>query len=234
MLDIDAVLDGKKGSPRLTDLLKAAQESYKKGDQRGVDSRVVSHLEMQTGRDGVEKIKPTVPNLLAIMEKDKRWKNKVWLNEFSNAIYMNDDPLKDTDYTRIKRGMYKHYNVHFSTDSIVEATNYVSEANGKNPLTDWLHTNVWDGVPRIDEWLIRGCGAVDNELNREIGRRWLVQCVARAMDPGCKADCVLILVGPQGAKKSTTFRVERPTRLSLLPMKLGHDDIGQFKLVKWI
>ena len=68
MLDIDAVLDGKKGSPRLTDLLKAAERSYESGNQSGIDSSVVSHLEMQTGRDGVQKIKPTVPNLLAIME----------------------------------------------------------------------------------------------------------------------------------------------------------------------
>ena len=206
MFDIDTILDGKEGSPRLSDLLKAAEDAYEKGEQRGIDSGVVSHLETHTGRDGVEKIKPTLPNLLSIMENDKRWKKKIWLNEFSNAIYMNDDPLKDTDYTRIKRWMHRHYNTHFTTDSIVEATNYIAELNGRNPLTEWLNKNVWDGVPRADEWLIRGCGAEDNELNREIGRRWLIQCVARAMNPGCKADCVLILVGPQGAKKSTTFR----------------------------
>ena len=141
MLDIDSVLDGKEGSPRLVDLLDAAEAAHKNGDQRGIDSRVVSHLETQTGRDGVEKIKPTVPNLLAIMEKDKRWKQKIWLNEFSNAIYMNDKPLKDTDYTRVKRWMYRHYNTHFTTESIVEATNYVAESNGRNPLTEWLNTN---------------------------------------------------------------------------------------------
>ena len=137
------------------------------------------------------------------MEKDKRWKKKVWLNEFSNAIYLDEKPLKDTDYTRIKRWMFKQYGVHFSTDMIVEATNFIAEQNGKNPLTNWLNSNVWDGVPRMDEWLVRGCGAEDNKLNREIGRRWLIQCIARAMEPGCKADCVLILVGPQGARKST-------------------------------
>ena len=130
MLDIDSILDGKKDSPRLSDLLSAAEKAYERGDQRGVDETVASGLEVQTGRDGVQKIKPTVPNLLAIMEKDRRWKQKIWLNEFSNAIYMNDKPLKDTDYTRIKRWMYRHYNTHFTTDSIVEATNYIAEQNG--------------------------------------------------------------------------------------------------------
>ena len=207
MIDLDAVIDGKEGSPRLTDLLKMAEEHHKKTGPEGADGKIVNLLEMQTLRDGTQKIKPTVPNLLVIMEKDKRWKKKVWLNEFSNAIYLDKETLKDTDYTRIKRWMYNHYSTHFSTDAIVEATNFIAEQNGKNPLVDWLNDVVWDGVPRMDEWLIRGCGAEDTKLTREIGRRWLVQCIARAMEPGCKADCVLILVGPQGARKSTTFRI---------------------------
>jgi len=222
MLDIDAVIDGKQGSPRLSDLLAMAEKHKEKNGNEGVDGKVINHLEMQTNKDGTQKIKPTVPNLITIMEKDKRWKKRIWLNEFSNAIYMKDDPLKDTDYTRIKRWMYKHYNVHFTTDSIVEATNYIAEVNGHNPLTSWLNKSVWDGVPRMDEWLVRACGTEDNKLNREIGRRWLVQCVARAMEPGCKADCVLILVGPQGARKSTTFRIlGSPEYFCDTPMDIG-------------
>lgn len=222
MLDIDAVIDGKQGSPRLSDLLAMAEKKKEKNGDEGADGKVISHLEMQTNKDGTQKIKPTVPNIITIMEKDKRWKKRIWLNEFSNAIYMKDNPLKDTDYTRIKRWMYKHYNVHFTTDSIVEATNYIAEVNGHNPLTSWLNKSVWDGVPRMDEWLVRACGTEDNKLNREIGRRWLVQCVARAMEPGCKADCVLILVGPQGARKSTTFRIlGSPEYFCDTPMDIG-------------
>jgi len=51
MFDIDTILDGKEGSPRLSDLLKAAEDAYEKGEQRGIDSGVVSHLETHTGRD---------------------------------------------------------------------------------------------------------------------------------------------------------------------------------------
>ena len=222
MLDIDEVIDGKPGSPRLSDLLAMAEKNKEKNGNEGADGKVINHLEMQINKDGTQKIKPTVPNLITIMEKDKRWKKKIWLNEFSNAIYMKDDPLKDTDYTRIKRWMYKNYNVHFTTDSIVEATNYIAEINGHNPLTSWLNKSVWDGVPRMDEWLVRACGTEDNKLNREIGRRWLIQCVARAMEPGCKADCVLILVGPQGARKSTTFRIlGSPEYFCDTPMDIG-------------
>tara|TARA_R110000751_G_scaffold212571_2_gene316142 strand:- start:1233 stop:2060 length:828 start_codon:yes stop_codon:yes gene_type:complete len=39
-----------------------------------------------------------------------------------------------------------------------------------------------------------------------MGRKWMVQAVARALQPGCKADTCIILVGPQGARKSSALR----------------------------
>lgn len=131
----------------------------------------------------------------------------MWQDEFRAVTMLDDRDYKDTDDTRIKLWMKKHYDVGFSTDVIVESVTYVAEENGKNPLVDWLKTVTWDGTPRMDEWLIRAVGAEDTKLNKEMGRRWLVQCIARAFNPGIKADCVLILVGPQGARKSTTFRL---------------------------
>ena len=108
MLDLDAVIDGKQGSPRLTDLLKMAEEAHSKSGQDGVDGRVLNLLEMQTNKDGTQKVAPPVSNLLTILDRDKRWKKKVWLNEFSTTNYYQDRPLKDTDYTRIKIWMLEH------------------------------------------------------------------------------------------------------------------------------
>jgi predicted P-loop ATPase len=46
----------------------------------------------------------------------------------------------------------------------------------------------------------------DSELTQTISRCWLIQAVARALKPGTKGDVCLILVGPQGAKKSSLLR----------------------------
>ena len=41
---------------------------------------------------------------------------------------------------------------------------------------------------------------------QEVGRRFMVAAVARAMWPGCKVDTMLVLEGPQGGKKSTAIQ----------------------------
>lgn len=207
MIDLDAVLDGQPGSPRLSDLLKMAEAAGVEADSNSIDSGVLRHLKMTVMRDGTEKVAKNISNLLVMLKKDKRWKKKIWLNQFSKAVYFKDRMIEDTDYTEVKGEIESTYGVEFTTQSIAEACAYVAKLNARNPLVDWLNDTVWDGVPRLSEWVIRACGVDDTKLAREMGRKWMIQCVARAMEPGCKADCVLILIGPQGAKKSSTFRI---------------------------
>ena len=66
----------------------------------------------------------------------------------------------------------------------------------------------WDGVKRVDELLIKYLGAEDNVYTRETTRKTLVAAVARTMTPGIKFDTVLVLNGPQGIGKSTSFSWE--------------------------
>jgi predicted P-loop ATPase len=64
----------------------------------------------------------------------------------------------------------------------------------------------WDGVERVDHWLSAYLGVEDTEYSRAVGARWLISAVARLFRPGAKADCCLILEGPQGIRKSTALR----------------------------
>lgn len=82
-----------------------------------------------------------------------------------------------------------------------------------NPVVDYLTGLVWDGVPRLqggswdgeamDNLAVEYFGAPRNSIIGTFMTKWHVSAVARAFQPGCKADCMIVLEGAQGRLKST-------------------------------
>ena len=81
----------------------------------------------------------------------------------------------------------------------------VSDKNSFNSSTNLLDSLVWDGVPRVDSFFIDMLGSPDTPLLREMTRKWLVGCVQRLYEPGCKNENLLILSGRQGCGKTQTL-----------------------------
>lgn len=77
----------------------------------------------------------------------------------------------------------------------------------KKSVTDYLTTLDWDGIPRLDRWLIDCAGAEDTSYVRAVSRAMLVAAVRRARSPGCPFDQLPVLSGPQGSCKSSALRV---------------------------
>lgn len=102
---------------------------------------------------------------------------------------------------------------HSAGDSWVKQTHtsqviqYIAEEYRVNPLKHMLKQLRWDGTKRLDTWLPHYMGTKDTEYTRAIGRKWMISAVARAMDPGCQADHMLIFEGEQGIGKSQALRV---------------------------
>ena len=88
-----------------------------------------------------------------------------------------------------------------------------------HPVRRYLRATPWDGRERLSTWLsyYMGCeppeGATDADRAShgryiaQVGRMFLIAMVARVMRPGCQADYMLVLEGPQGILKSTACRV---------------------------
>ena len=76
----------------------------------------------------------------------------------------------------------------------------------EHPLQRWLESLTWDGVPRLDTWLINTSDLADTPYNRAVSRLMLYSAVGRVLSPGIKYDTMIILEGPQGGYKSTLIR----------------------------
>lgn len=82
----------------------------------------------------------------------------------------------------------------------------IARENPVHPVREYLNALHWDRMPRLDSWLTRYLGVEDNPYVRAVGSRFLLSAVARVFKPGCQADNMLILEGPQGILKSSALR----------------------------
>ena len=83
------------------------------------------------------------------------------------------------------------------------AVQAVAAENRFHPLRDWLEQLRWDRVKRLHDWTTPYLGADSTPFNHAVGAKFLISAVARVLQPGAKADCILVLEGPQGTLKSS-------------------------------
>lgn len=91
---------------------------------------------------------------------------------------------------------------------VMDAFELVARSLGYHPVREYLgQLPAWDGRPRLDTLFIDYLGARSCPYTRAAARKFACAAVARVMRPGCKADHVVCLSGPQGAGKSTFLNV---------------------------
>lgn len=114
--------------------------------------------------------------------------------------------LLDSDITST-RGWLEKLELKPTKNDAKDAIYEAAAANKINSLQDELRALQWDGVPRLETMFSRYCGANDTEYTRIAAKRFMVQAVRRALQPGCKAELMLILEGNQGSGKTTFCKI---------------------------
>jgi len=93
---------------------------------------------------------------------------------------------------------------------VMQAIRALAYDRAYHPVQDYLGGLRWDGVSRLDAVAGEVLHARGDEEERRLAvrmvRLWMISAAARALDPGCQVDTSLVLVGPQGLRKSSFFR----------------------------
>lgn len=150
-------------------------------------------------------------NVVAYLEHDDLWKGRLRFNETRQQIEVCESDAwrtwGDHDDTDAAVWFQRAKSLRVRPEAVCQAVQALARRQAVNPLTDHLGALVWDGVPRLANWLVSYAKAPDTAYIRAAGACWLRSAVARAFVPGIKVDAALVLEGAQGAGKSSVFAV---------------------------
>jgi len=146
---------------------------------------------------------------LGVVGCEVRW--NVWLHRmeiigdrWSNGWSPIDDTAVSHLMTRAKRTKTRFKP---SKEFFRDTLDSLAHDNPHDPVADYLASLQWDGRPRLGVWLTATCGVPCDPYHQAVGRNVIGGMVRRALEPGCKHDEVMILMGPQGTAKSTLCRI---------------------------
>jgi predicted P-loop ATPase len=144
-------------------------------------------------------------------------------------------PVTDTDVGRVQEYLQRAGLPTVGRDTTHQAVDFYAHENARHPVHEYLVGLKWDGTRRLENWLTSYLGAERNRYTERIGTMFIVSMVARVFEPGCKADYMMVLEGPQGALKSTACQILGGRWFSdSLPDVTSGKDVVQHLNGKWL
>lgn len=178
----------------------------------GLDGLVQSHsflakrynLAFRQNDKGVVSVHQTSSNVMKLLEEHKAFP-KIWRNLDNNRVYIGDEQAMP-DLAEMQIANYFQHNLQF--DKVTHRMIYpciqaMAKQNQRSPMLEWIKSQKWDGVPRLNSWLTDFWGVERSPFTEEVASKWLIGACARMDRAGTKVDWMMIVVGPQGTGKTS-------------------------------
>lgn len=167
------------------------------------------NVSLKFKRDKKGKIEATMENCNVALRASSFCGIEIRFDQFRDEIMFAAEgtsdwqAFADADYSRLRIRLEKQGFKPIGREMIRDVVLLVADENPFDSAIEWLSGLQWDGVPRIDGFLVDYFGAEASEYITSVSRYLWTAMAGRVMAPGIKADMVPILVGRQGAGKSS-------------------------------
>jgi predicted P-loop ATPase len=189
---------------------------------------------------------PNLANAMVALRHDPTMKDAFAFDEMERVpilmrpivpddLNFTQHPITDVDVTALQERLQLAGLRNIAKETTQQGVALRAHECAFHPVRDWLDSLKWDGTPRLAFWLSTYLGAQPTPYSEAIGRMFLISMVARIYEPGCKADYMLVLEGPQGNLKSTACMVLGGKYFSdSLPDVTADKDASQHLRGKWL
>lgn len=189
----------------------AAQQARKAARAEGLTQAQAANVSTGAWREELfvtktGAVRNTFANLCTILRRAPEYATLRY-NAMARTPELRGERVSDAVLGAIREQIERTYGFGPGADAVVAALVTVSAERSYHPVAEYLQGLTWDGVARLDTVASRILGAAPAAITATMVRAWFLSAAARALTPGCKVDTALVLVGGQGAGKSTFFRV---------------------------
>ena len=131
------------------------------------------------------------------------WIHSVRYDTFRQAIQVQDQLISDEMIISLTSQIETEIRTAWHQNHIQSALVNIAYRNKFSSLTEWfLSLPKWDGIYRLNTFFCDAYGVPYTLYVGECARVLFLSAVARAFNPGCQADVMVVLIGPQGLGKS--------------------------------
>jgi predicted P-loop ATPase len=189
---------------------------------------------------------PNLANAMVALRHDPTMKDAFAFDEMERVpilmrpivpddLNFTQHPITDVDVTALQERLQLAGLRNIAKETTQQGVALRAHECAFHPVRDWLDCLKWDGTPRLTFWLATYLGAQPTPYSEAIGRMFVISMVARIYEPGCKADYMLVLEGPQGNLKSTACMALGGEYFSdSLPDVTADKDASQHLRGKWL